>query len=182
MSIECGRQGRLSIGETTFASMMNLHFIGCGGIRFSQVEQFIVEDSVFLSMEGRLTTLILNNVTSAKIESISYFSHAYSEFNSAGIISASKSSFNFTNSIVKNIKLNVTSLRGAIFTDQSFFSISTSTFTNNYGLAIVSRESRFNISNRTFSDHLYLVVQESFSHGSLHLVSSIPVSFTIEEL
>ena len=84
--------------------MISLYFIGCGGNR------------------------ILNNVTSAKIAKILYFSNAYTKLNNAGIIYATKSSFHFSDSIVSNI--NVASSNGAIFTYQSLFSINNSTFTD----------------------------------------------------
>ena len=46
--IECVSQsGRFNISETIFATIKGLHFIGCRGNRVSQVEQFIVEDTIF---------------------------------------------------------------------------------------------------------------------------------------
>ena len=64
--VECGSQsGRFNISETTFTMIKDLHFIGCGGNRVSQVEQFIVEDTIFEGMEGRGTALMLNEVTDA---------------------------------------------------------------------------------------------------------------------
>ena len=52
--VECDNQsGRFSISEITFATIKDLHFVGCGSNRVSQVEQFIVEDAIFEGMEGR---------------------------------------------------------------------------------------------------------------------------------
>ena len=52
--VECGSEsGRFKINETTFAMIKDLHFIGCGGNSFSQLEQFIIEDTIFQGMEGR---------------------------------------------------------------------------------------------------------------------------------
>ena len=49
MFVECGSQsGRFNVSEITFAMIKDLHFIGCGGNRVSQVEQFIVEDTIFI--------------------------------------------------------------------------------------------------------------------------------------
>ena len=46
--VECGSQsGRFNISETIFATIKGLHFIGCGGNRVSQVEHFIIEDTIF---------------------------------------------------------------------------------------------------------------------------------------
>ena len=41
--VECGSQSeRINISETTFTMIKDLHFIGCGGNRVSQVEQKII--------------------------------------------------------------------------------------------------------------------------------------------
>ena len=46
--IECTSQsGRFDINETTFASIRGLHFIGCGGNTVTQVDQFVLEDTIF---------------------------------------------------------------------------------------------------------------------------------------
>ena len=75
--INCGsRSGRFNISETTFATIRDLHFIGCGGSRVSQVEQFIVEGTIFQGVEGRGTALVLNEVTAARIISCLFLSTA----------------------------------------------------------------------------------------------------------
>ena len=77
--IECGSQsGRFNISETTFAMIKDLHFIGCGGNRVSQVEQFIVEDTIFEGVEGRGTALVLNKVANASITRSSLLSNTHS--------------------------------------------------------------------------------------------------------
>ena len=76
--IECGSQsGRFNISETRFALIKNLHFIGCGGNRVSQVEQFKVEDTIFEGVEGRGTALVLNKVTDASITRGSFLSNTH---------------------------------------------------------------------------------------------------------
>ena len=76
--VECGSQsGRINISETTFAMIRDLHFIGCGGNRVSQVEQFIVEDTIFEGVEGWSTALTLNEVTDASIVRSSFLSNTY---------------------------------------------------------------------------------------------------------
>ena len=52
--VECGSQsGRFNIRKTTFAMIKDLHFVGCGGNRVSQVGRFIVEDTIFEGVQGR---------------------------------------------------------------------------------------------------------------------------------
>lgn len=68
--IECpSLSGKLDVSETSVASINSLNFIGCGGNRFSQlqVEQLIVEDTIFQYIEGRERALVLNLVGDAII-------------------------------------------------------------------------------------------------------------------
>ena len=66
--VECGSQsGRFNISETTFATIKGLHFVGYGGNKVSQVEQFIVEDTIFEGVQGRGTALVLNEVNDASV-------------------------------------------------------------------------------------------------------------------
>ena len=76
--VECdGQSGRFNISETTFATIKDLHFIGCGGNKVSQVEQFIVEDTIFQGTKGRDTALVLNEVTAASITRSSFLSNMH---------------------------------------------------------------------------------------------------------
>ena len=71
--------GRFNISETAFVIIKGLHFIGCGGNRVSQVEQFnILENITFQDVEGRGTALVLNEVTAARIER-SFLSNTHTE-------------------------------------------------------------------------------------------------------
>ena len=45
--------------------------------RVSQVEQFIVEDTIFEGVEGRGTALVLNQVTDASIARSSFLSNVH---------------------------------------------------------------------------------------------------------
>ena len=77
--VKCGSQsGRFNISETTFATIKDLHFVGCGGNSVSQVEQFIVEDTIFEGVEGRGRALVLNEVTVANIARNSFLLNAHS--------------------------------------------------------------------------------------------------------
>ena len=73
----CSQSERFNISETTFAAIKGLHFIGCGGNRVSQVEQFIVEDTISQGVEGRGTVLVLNEVTAASITKSLFLSNVH---------------------------------------------------------------------------------------------------------
>ena len=76
--VECGSQSeRFNISEITLAMIKDLHFIGCGGNRVSQVKQFIVEDTIFQGVEGRGTALALNKVTAASIVRSTFISNTH---------------------------------------------------------------------------------------------------------
>ena len=76
MFVECDSQsGRFNISNTTFATIKGLHFIGCGGNTVSQVERFIVEDTIFQGVEGKRTALVLNEVADASIAKSSFLSN-----------------------------------------------------------------------------------------------------------
>ena len=76
--LECGSQsGRFNVSETTFAAIKDLHFIGCGVNRVSQVERFKVEDTIFEDVEGRGTGLVLSQVTDASITRSSFLSNTH---------------------------------------------------------------------------------------------------------
>ena len=91
--IECGNlSGRFNISETTFATIKDLHFVGCGGNRVSQVEQFIVEDTIFEGLEGRGTALVLNEVSAVSIAKSYFISNTHdNKFEQHGISSLSSS-------------------------------------------------------------------------------------------
>ena len=79
MFVECGSQsGRFNISETTFATIKGLHFVGYGGNEVSQVEQFIVEDTIFEGVQGRGTALMLNEVNDASVAKSSFLSNTRS--------------------------------------------------------------------------------------------------------
>ena len=170
MCIECSNQsGRFTIAETTFASITSLCFIGCGYNIVFQVEQFTVEGSTFLGVEGRVMYPMIElwYVASAKISNTLFQSNAYNsslvrgviyaktssftvthcvftDINAsfAGVILAFKSTFNFIDNVVSDI--NVVSGGGVIATHGSSSNISNSTFTDNFanpGGVIISQNS-----------------------------------------
>ena len=62
-----GSSGRFTISNTVFLFIKGLHFIGCGGSTVSQVEDLVVEDTIFEGVEERGTALTLVGVSFAII-------------------------------------------------------------------------------------------------------------------
>ena len=157
--IECGSQsGRFNISETTFAMIKDLLFIGCGGNRVSQVEQFIVEDTIFEGVEGRGTALVLNEVTDASItKSLIYMLARLSLMKS---LLKHHAISNFTNNqeilkyylyLNRNPSLAV---GGALYTAFSNVSIVGSKFTDNraeIGEALFAHSSSLHVVGSTYS-------------------------------
>ena len=74
--LECTSQSRrFDISETTFVSIRGLHFIGRGGNTVTQVDQFVIEDTIFQGVEGRGTALVLNVVSDASIVRSAFISN-----------------------------------------------------------------------------------------------------------
>ena len=77
--VECGNwSGKLNISKTTFATIKGMHFIGCSDNRISQVERFVIEDTIFQGVDGRGTALVLNEVTAAYVKRSSFLSNTHS--------------------------------------------------------------------------------------------------------
>ena len=176
--VECGSQsGRFNISETTFATIKDLHFIGCGGNRVSQVEQFIVEDTIFEGVEGRGTALVLNEVTTANIARSSFLSNTHGStfelhdnfFTFATIQAMLHLNRNsslaiggalyiiFSNiSIVSSKFTDNTAEIGVIFANNSSLHVVGSTYSYNrdsFGGVMITSESSVNIDNSTSSDN-----------------------------
>ena len=174
--VECGSQsGRFSIRESALAAIDGLHFIGCGGNRVSQVEQFVVEDTIFEGVEGRDTALMLNEVTDATIDRSSFLSNTH------GTIFSHQEIFNGIKRLKYIYRRRDPSLAvgGALYTASSNVSIVSSNFTGNtaeiggalfahnsslriigshysynrasYGGVMITSESTINIDNCTYS-------------------------------
>ena len=152
--IECGSQsGKFNISETTFAMVKDLHFVGCGGNRVSQVEQFIVEDTIFEGVEGRGTALVLNQVTDASITSSSFLSNVH-----AGIFEYLEiSPFANDQQVLKYLYLNrdpSLAVGGALYATFSNVSIVSSKFTDNraeIGGALFAHNSSLHVVGSTYS-------------------------------
>ena len=152
--VECGSQsGRFNISETIFAVIKDLHFIGCGGNKVSQVEQFIVEDTIFEGVEGRGTALVLNQVTDASIARSSFLSNTHGSTLEHHEISP----FASDQEILKYLCLNRNSslaVGGALYTAFSNVSIVSSKFTDNraeIGGALFAHNSSLHVIGSTYS-------------------------------
>ena len=152
--VECGSQsGRFNISETIFAMIKDLHFIGCGGNRVSQVKQFIVEDTIFEGVEGRGTALVLNVVTDASIARSSFLSNVHASTFEHHKISPYASA----QKVLKYLYLNRNpsfAVGGALYTAFSNVSIVSSKFTDNraeIGGALFAHSSSLHVVGSTYS-------------------------------
>ena len=150
--VECGSQsGRFNISEITFATIKDLHFVGCGGNKLSQVEKFTVEDSIFEGVEGRGTGLVLNQVTDASIARSSFLSNVHaSTFEHHDIITDIDDLLNYLY-LNRDPSLAV---GGALYTAFSNVSIVNSKFTDNraeIGGALFAHNSSLHVVGSTYS-------------------------------
>ena len=172
--VECGsRSGRFNISVTAFAMIKDLHFIGCGGNRVSQVEQLIVEDTIFEGVEGRGTALVLNEVTAARITRSSFLSNTH---NSTFLLHDNIITFDSTIQDILNFALDQSlssqlTVGGALYVVFSNVSIVNSKFTDNtaeIGGALFVYNSSLHVVGSTFSYNRALIKPEflvSFSAG-----------------
>ena len=154
--VECGSQsGRFNISETTFAMIKDLHFIGCGGNRVSQVEKLIVEKTIFGGVEGRGTALVLNEVTTSSIARSSFLSNTH---NSTFLLHDNRVP-TFTDVLKYPIKYALDqssplAVGGALYVVFSNVSIVNSKFTDNtaeIGGALFAYNSSLHVVGSTFS-------------------------------
>ena len=152
--VECDSQsGRFNISETTFAIVQCLHFIGCGGNRVSQVEQFIVEDTIFQGVEGRGTALVLNEVSAASIVRSLFHSNTHSSTFENHDISPYASDHDILNYLYLN-RNALCAVSGALYTAFSNVSIVSSQFTHNtakIGGALFAHRSSLHVVESTYS-------------------------------
>ena len=152
--VECDSQsGRFNISETTFATVQGLHFIGCGGNRVSQVEQFIVEDTIFQGVEGRGTALVLNEVSAASIVRSLFHSNTHSSTFENHDISPYASDQDILNYLYLNRNASL-AVGGALYTTFSNVSIVSSQFTHNtakIGGALFTHRSSLHVVGSTYS-------------------------------
>ena len=152
--VECGSEsGKFNISETTFATIKDLHFVGCGGNKVSQVEQFTVEDTIFEGVEGRGTALVLNVVIDASIARSSFLSNVHASTFEHHTISP----YAGTQMVLKYLYLDRNlslAVGGALYTAFSNVSIVSSKFTDNraeIGGALFAHNSSLHVVGSTYS-------------------------------
>ena len=184
--VECDSQsGRFNISETTFATVQGLHFIGCGGNRVSQVEQFIVEDTIFQGVEGRGTALVLNEVSAASIVRSLFHSNTHSSTfenhdippytsdqdilnylylnrnASLAVGGALYTAFSNVSIVSSQFTHNTAEIGGALFADNSSLHVVGSTYSCNrgsFGGVMITSESSVNIDNCNFSKNVAEII------------------------
>ena len=151
--VECGSQsGRFNISDTTFATIRELHFIGCGCNRISRVEQFIVEDTTFRGVEGRGTALVLNEVTATSIARSSFLANIHGSTFEQYDISSDTVDQELLNYVYLNRNPSL-AVGGALYTVFSNVSIVGSKFTDNtaeMGGALFALRSNLHIVENTY--------------------------------
>ena len=159
----------------------DLHFIGCGGNRVSQVEQFIVEDTIFEGLEGRGTALVLYAVTAASISNSSFVFNTHGstfelhDFPPYANFQDKMNFLNFerdpplavggalymalSNISVANSKFtdNTAEIGGVLFAHNSCLHVVGSTYSHNrasFGGIMTTSESSVSIANSTFAENV----------------------------
>ena len=174
MFVECGSQsGKFNISETTFAMINDLHFVGCGGNKVSQVKQFIVEDTIFEGVEGRGTALVLNQVTDASIIRSSFLSNVHASTFEHHEISPYARGQEILNYLYLNRDPSL-AVGGALYTAFSNVSIVSSKFTDNraeIGGALFAHNSSLHVVGSTYSYN-----KASFAGAMITSESSININ------
>ena len=148
---------RITINETTIASIKGLHFVGCGGNTVTTVEELTVEDTIFQGVEGdgRGTALILNEVKLTQIINCSFIS------NTPGL----DSERHYAGEYITNLDLlfvndleedDLVSVGGALFATSSNVSVTKSKFTLNeadFGGVLFAYQSIITITHCTYSNN-----------------------------
>ena len=167
--IECGSQsGRFSISEMTFVVIKNLQFIGCSGNGVIQVEELVIEDTIFQGVEDRGTALTLNNITTARISSSLFHSNTHVKDNDNNITNiGSKFSggalhIAFSNILIDNSTFthNTAGRGGALFAHNCSLHIVGSIYSYNSandGGVMATMESTVNITHSNFSNNVAVV-------------------------
>ena len=184
--IECSNQsGQFSINNVPLATVKDLHFIGCRGNTITQVELFMVEDTIFQGVESRGTALVLNEVTTANFVRTSFLSNTYNNSGTPDNISnvtsyqdilnylylrhnssiavggALYAAFSNISIVSCNFTHNSAMIGGAVFAHNSTLHVDGSTYSYNtasFGGVMVTSESSIDIDNSTFSENVAEIV------------------------
>ena len=156
--ISCVTQtARITINETTIASIKGLHFVGCGGNTVTTVQELTVEDTIFQGVEGdgRGTALVLNEVKLTQIINCSFISNTPgldSERHYVGEYITNQDLL-FVNDLEEE---NLVSVGGALFATSSNVSVTKSKFTLNeadFGGVLFAYQSIITITHCTYSNN-----------------------------
>ena len=150
--IKCTSQSvRFEISNADNATIIGLHFVGCGGNVISQVNQFELQYSTFEGMEGTRTALILNDTTMASIVSCYFLNNTVGSTIGEFDIPA------FVRPLLSNVggATEIERVGGAIIAIYSSMNISNVTFERNsaqVGTSIfIGRTSNVSIVNSRFA-------------------------------
>ena len=156
--VECAcLSGRFNISNTMFISIKGLHFIGCGGNTVGQVDQLIVEDTIFQGVEDRGTALILVEVSFVSITKSLFLFNSHWNNSEHPIQTMIKSDLNISDHY--DLELNVTesfSTGGALFAAISNITIESSKFLKNtaeLGGVLFAHNSSIRLVRSTFSSN-----------------------------
>ena len=171
--IRCMDQGRFTISGATTVSMWSLHFLGCGGNIVTQVNHFLLQDTIFQGLNGG-TALILHEISMVNIIACSYFNNTQGstiqEFEIpqfiqvhnintvGGAIIVLSSNVDVDNVMFEE---NSAQFGAAIFVGKtSNVTITNSQFLYNkasktgYGVVFVDQDCSLQVSNSTFSENM----------------------------
>ena len=155
MFVNCaGSSGRFTISNTACLFIKGLHFVGCGGSTVSQVEDLVVEDTIFEGVEERGTALTIVGVSFAIIARSSFLFKSHLNNNSEDLIQTTiKNDLDFF--VNYYLEQNVSfSTGGTLFVANSNVVIESSTFWKNkaeLGGVLFAHNSSISLFSSTFS-------------------------------
>ena len=172
--VECTNHlGRFDIKDTTYASIKDINFIGCGNNSVSQVTWLTIADSTFQGVRNKSTVLLINEVDTANIVKSQFLyntcekdsdlilfymldydlNYIYQQNTSSGVILIAFSNVSIIscrfmqNNIIADIGGTLVAYKSSIHTDKSVYSYNIATF----GGAMVTSGSIINIDNSKFT-------------------------------
>ena len=146
-----GSSGRFTISNTACLFIKGLHFVCCGGSTVSQVEDLVVEDTIFEGVEERGTALTLVGVSFAIIARSPFLFNSHLNNNSEDLIQTTiKNDLDFF--VNYYLEQNVSfSTGGALFVANSKVVIESSTFWKKLGGVLFAHNSSISHFSSTFS-------------------------------
>ena len=158
--VQCfGQLGRFDISDATSVSIKDIHFIGCGSNRVSQVTCLTITDSVFKNVEDTSTVLVLNVVDTVTI------------FKSFFLYNTLENQYTLTSlySILDQVYHQRNTPSGVLYTAFSNVSVNSCSFSHNtgdIGGALVAHNSTLHIDSCTFSYNIAIFGGAMVTSGS----------------